>query len=120
MRIYIAAPWKHRDKAKDAQQAFQAAGFAVISRWIDFHGESTDPAVLAREAKNDWEDLLSCDVLIVLNIELSEGKATEQGVALQAGIPIVGVGEPSVRNIFGYLPHYTWVPTVQAAIEFLR
>src|ERR1700681_2522273 len=53
-----------------------------------------------------------------LNLESSEGKAVEQGIALGAGIPIVGVGVPG-SNVFQHLPEYTWVADLDALVEYL-
>jgi hypothetical protein len=54
-------------------------------------------------------------VLVVLNLEKSEGKAVETGIALMNNIPIVSVGTRS--NIFQTLA--IEVETVQEAIAAL-
>ena len=95
------------------------AGFEVTSRWLRDHGDSTDPLVLRREAQADWDDVKSADVLVVLNIRKSEGKATEQGLALAHGKKIIGVGLPG-NNIFHHLPHYTWVNDSVGVINTLN
>ena len=119
LKVYVAAPWKHKSTAKAAVERLKSEGFTVTSRWVDFPGASWDLDVLRLEAQNDWADLKDSHVLVLLNIELSEGKAVEQGIALQLGLPIIGVGEPS-KNVFHYLPHYTWVETIGKAVEELE
>jgi hypothetical protein len=75
--------------------------------------------VLRREAQHDWDDVKAADVLVVLNYEKSEGKATEQGLALAMGKKIIGVGKPG-NNIFHYLPHYTWVDDLVGVVNLLN
>lgn len=117
MRIYVAAPWKHRDIARIAAHTLHEAGHTVIARWLGFQGDSTDPQVLCAEALHDWIDLHQSDCMVLLNLEKSEGKAVEQGLALAWDIPIVAVGLPS--NVFHYLPQYRWVPTLTDALALL-
>lgn len=120
MKVYLAAPWLDREYARTVRDQIQAAGIAVTSHWLDFEGgNSKDPVVFRREAQMDWADVLRADALVLLNIQKSEGKATEQGLALQAGKPIVAIGKP-MNNVFHYLPNYVWVDTVGKAIEALE
>lgn len=115
-RVYIAGPWTQRPKAIAAAKRLKAEGCEVTSRWHDIHGDSHDPGVLKREAMNDWNDIRKADVLLLLNLEKSEGKAVEQGIALEAGKPIVAIGEKT--NVFQYLDgHYTFVDTLGQAID---
>jgi len=117
MKVYIAAPWKRKLDAKLASHLLTAAGHVVTSRWIDYHGDTTDPEELAIEAVNDMEDLDAADVLLLLNLEKSEGKAVETGIALVEGLWILGVGQPS--NVFHYLPEIQWVESMTEAISAL-
>lgn len=117
MNLYVAAPWKHRAAARVAANTLHRAGHLIIARWLGFIGDTTDPQELCVEALNDWTDLSRCDTMVLLNLELSEGKAVEQGLALAWGIPIVGVGQPSC--VFHYLPSYIWVTTLKGAIDYL-
>ena len=118
-RIYVAAPWVRKEEAKYVAGRLNDAGFVVTSRWIDMHGGDHDPVVLRREAQHDWDDIRAATVLVVLNIEKSEGKATEQGIALERGLKIVGVGIPK-NNVFHYLPQYRWVASVVELINLLN
>lgn len=116
--VYVAAPWIHREAAKKFRDDLVARGVEVTSRWLDHHGDSTDPMILRREAQNDWEDVKRAEALVILNITKSEGKATEQGLALQMGKKIIGVGKPR-NNIFHHLPQYTWVDDIVGVINLL-
>ena len=119
MRIYVAGPWAHRHKAKDAAQTLREAGHKIVSRWHDIwaDADTTDPLMLEQEAAMDLQDVDASDVVVVLNIEKSEGKALEQGFALALGIPVVVVGARS--NVFHYLPEVTIQPDLASAIEYL-
>ena len=119
MVIYIACPYARKADALAARKQFQAAGLVVNSRWLDFAlppgGTTPSHETLRTEAEHDVEDILACDVLVVLNLEKSEGKAWEQGLAYGLHIPIVAVGEPA-HCVFHHLYYYEWVSTVEAAI----
>jgi nucleoside 2-deoxyribosyltransferase len=124
VKVYIAAPWVRKAEAISAGREFEAAGHLVTSRWF-YHGDGgnamdstgiTQPIEDIREqAWGDIEDVCGSDVLVVLNLEKSEGKAVETGIALMNNIPIVSVGTRS--NIFQTLA--IEVETVQEAIAAL-
>ncbi len=105
MRIYIAAPWVRREEAIAAGRVAEVAGFKVTSRWfyhegatLDTTGSSLARAETIRQALEDIADVKRSHVLIVLNLEKSEGKAVETGIALANRIPVISVGQRS--NIF--------------------
>ena len=117
-RVYIAAPWIERPRAVAAAARLRESHIEVTSRWHDIHGDSHDPVVLKREAQHDWDDIRSADALLLLNLSKSEGKAVEQGIALEHGIPIVAIGDRT--NVFHYLDgQYTFVDTIGQAIDAL-
>jgi nucleoside 2-deoxyribosyltransferase len=118
VKVYVAAPWVCRREARVAAEALEADGFTVVSRWLYLHGDSKDAEILAREAQNDVDDLDASDALVLLNLEKSEGKAVETGLALATGKPVIVVGARS--NIFHWLPRVQIVNTVQEAAERLR
>lgn len=119
MRIYVAGPWAHRHTAKDAAQTLREAGHEIVSRWHDIwaDADTTDPLMLEQEAVLDLQDVDASNVVVVLNIEKSEGKALEQGFALALGIPVVVVGARS--NVFHYLPQVRIQPDLASALECL-
>lgn len=117
MRVYVAAPWKFRASACDVMDRLVAAGHENGSRWLRGHEDTTDPVRLREEALHDFLDVVNADVMVLLNIEKSEGKAVEQGIALTRGKVIVAVGQPS--NVFHHMPQYQWVESVQDVINAL-
>lgn len=124
IRIYIAAPWAHKDKASELKKQFEAAGLEVTSRWMDLHlpkpnvaddgGIAYDEEVLRREAMEDIKDVLECDIYCVFNLEKSEGKAVELGLAIASFKGVVVVGKP--LNVFQYLNGMVRVMTAEEAI----
>lgn len=120
-KIYVACPWANRATAKDVAMLLRSEGFEVTSRWHDLWAEqdTQDPHVLRREAQMDWIDVRSCDVLLLLNMRLSEGKAVELGIALEAGKRVVAISSPS-HNVFHHLPQVEWYQTVGKAIEAIQ
>lgn len=105
MKIYIASPWCRKAEAIEIGKQFDAAGHDVTSRWFHHQGDPQDPAglqtsldAIQHQAQEDIRDVLRSDAFVVLNLERSEGKAVETGIALAASIPVFSVGPRS--NIF--------------------
>lgn len=123
MKVYVAAPWVRKQEAIAAGEQLKAAGFEVTSRWFYHEGDPNDstgineePYRIRLQAWEDIRDVRSADALVVLNLELSEGKAVETGIAIAADIPMVFVGRRS--NIFQTLG--TEVATLEDAIRELN
>ncbi len=122
MRIYIAAPWVRRPEAIEVGKRFAAAGHTLTCRWF-YHESDGDPTdatgvtcsseSIRKQAYEDITDVQRADVLVVLNLQKSEGKAVETGIAIAGGIPVVSVGPRS--NIFQALGYE--VETVEEAIR---
>ena len=118
MKVYIAAPWVQKEAAIAAANKFRAAGFGIVSKWFEpREGDMHDPATFRLQADNDLEELSAADILVVLNLGKSEGKAVEQGYALAIGLPIIVVGDLSITNIFQYLDGFKSVSTVEEAVK---
>lgn len=124
MRVYIAAPWKHRDEAQRVGEKFEQAGHKITEKWWDHVDVGQDQmasqaAEMARQAKSDRAGVFAADHFIFLNLGYSEGKCVELGMALSEGVPIIAVGERSM-NVFHYLPEVKWVGTVEEALERIQ
>lgn len=117
--IYLAAPWAHKAEARIARMALQDAGHTVTSDWIDQHDDTANPVDLAEQAIHDFHQVRKADILVILNLAKSEGKATELGVALASGKPVFLVG-PRTINIFYHMPAVHQVDTVQEVIDALH
>lgn len=122
MKVYIAAPWVRKADAIAAGELFEAEGHVVTSRWFYHEGDPNDPTgalssidAIRHQATEDIIDVRRADRFVVLNLEKSEGKAVETGIALAAGIPIISVGKRS--NIFQTLG--IQVATIEEAIDAL-
>lgn len=123
LRIYLAAPWLHRETARSASELLKAAGYQITREWWEHENviADNDPKrakILAEQAFKDLHGVQTADLMVVLNSAKSEGKAVEQGVAIDMEIPIVAVGERGVvtSNIFHYLANYAWFGTMEEAI----
>ena len=122
IKVYIAAPWSNKSEAKTAKLTCEDLGLEVTSRWIELPDgvpvrEQKDLKLVESEAINDVQDVYRCDILVYLNIQKSEGKAAEFGMALAWGKPIIVVGERTM--VFHYLP-VPVVSNLNAAIELIR
>lgn len=121
MIIYLAAPWKYRAQAKVRASQLRDHGHQIVSRWHDEWAEKPDAAYdhpeQQTEAEKDVMDVKAAEVVLVLNLEKSEGKAVEQGIALARGIPIVVVGERT--NVFHHLRQVRMVSDFDEALRWL-
>lgn len=123
MIIYLAAPWKHREAARQTALVLESKGHEITEPWWDHEDVSLeDPDAveeLADQASLDYYGVLNAELLLLLNLEKSEGKAVEQGIALLAGLPILAIGSEKT-NVFQHLPCYKWVGTLDEALEELE
>ncbi len=121
MRLYIAAPWAHRDKAQAVALEFENNGHDITEKWwlhkdVGQGDMGKEPEEMASQAKADEIGVLNADHFIFLNLAYSEGKCVELGMALSEGTPILAIGEPAM-NVFHYHPRVKWVETVEEALE---
>ena len=123
MNVYIAAPWVRRDDARAFGKRLEELGYGITSRWFYHEGDPNDSTGITvdiesirAQAFEDIEDVLAADVLVVLNLQKSEGKAVETGIAIAHGVPFISVGVRS--NIFQSLG--VEVATEDEAIEALQ
>jgi nucleoside 2-deoxyribosyltransferase len=119
--IYIAAPFIKKYEARQVRQELRMAGFDTCSAWLDQPDEPYEVASNISRAMRDVEEVESCSVFLFLNLAMSEGKATELGMALMLGKPIFCIGGKE-RNVFLHLPQITHVLDVTefiAAINLL-
>jgi nucleoside 2-deoxyribosyltransferase len=121
MRVYVAAPWADRSAAHIFAVALRHQGFEITRNWWDAECEEDDYEMLAEHAVEDIYAVEDADAFVLLQLDKSEGKAVEMGVALAAGIPIIVVtygGNPS--NIFQHHPSVLLVNSVGDATVALE
>lgn len=122
MKLYIASSWLMKDDMPQFAREFEQAGHEITFKWW----EVPDSEANSTQALNDLNGVLDADAMILLNTAKSEGKATEQGIAIASGIPIVAVGTQeqaweTSKNIFQWLVDvYEWCPTVHDALNYLQ
>lgn len=118
MKIYLASSWARREEARAVRDVLVANGYEITSRWLDVDETTCTPV---DEAANDVYDVLRSTLMVVLNLQKSEGKAFEQGLAFAAGIPCIVVAEEGAKvlHIFQLLPGYTFVPNIAALLQEL-
>jgi len=123
MRVYVAGPWARKDEVEAFAKQIGAAGHVITSRWFR-HGEGGSSTgcdkpddEIRHQALEDYEDVISADFLVVFNLQMSEGKAVETGIALANNIPFITVGPRG--NIFALLGEAE-LDTIEGAIEYLK
>ena len=125
VKIYVAAPWVHREAAEGLAKILEINGYTVTHPWWKYEGEGEHKEsneMLTKFALADVEGVVTADYVVVLNTAKSEGKAVEQGIAITEGIPIICItpGEKPSSNIFHYLPCYVHVKSIDEALEYLN
>lgn len=128
MEIYLAGPWARREEVREARKAFLAADISVNAQWLDVElkpnaGDTAESQAAAgydmsEEASRDLADIAMSDAMVVMNLEKSEGKAVEQGIALATRMPLIIVGKRT--NVFQYLPEVFLVDSVEEAVQLVR
>ena len=117
---YVAAPYIHRTQVQEHITKIHTAGWKTNSRWAE---EDLSSECLKNRAMIDVEGVINADGLIYVNSALSEGKATELGIAIALLKPIIIVGERSYtersnNNIFLNLSIPVF-PTIEQMLEWL-
>lgn len=126
--IYVAAPWVRREEAQRVAEQLQSRGYRITHDWWAHEAGDEDTTELARLARLDLLATLNCDLFILLNLEKSEGKAVESGLALSRFFSsalyvrnqpqMFGVGTRG-SNIFQHLPQWRWFDDVDALLAYL-
>lgn len=126
-QVYLAARYSRRTELCQYREALREMGFLVQARWLDgghqigsdgnpigesgealVESDSPEAAVMReRFAYDDFEDVLSADILIAFTEEprakaTRGGRHVEFGIALARGIRLIVVGPR--ENIFYWLP----------------
>lgn len=112
--IYVAAPWKNRDQARDAAQALLRDGHRITSRWLSDGHDLVDiqwrSPQCVREARMDLADVRDASTVLVLTTSepIGVGHHVEFGYALATGKVVVVAGP--LRSVFHPLANF-WYPT---------
>jgi len=123
MKVYVAAPWTRKAEAQACAEALEGAGHEITKKWWE-HREVpgyltagisvVERKELETQAMEDITGVLDADAIVLLNLEKSEGKSVETGVALLSafcrmhGISKMGVHRfilvGGKTNLFHYVP----------------
>ena len=125
MKLYIAAPWAYKEAARAAGRIFTRYGHEITEPWWDHRDVNGDDSAVDELLQQAWKDIAgvkSADVFVLLNLGMSEGKAVELGIALEAGVRVIAIGHRGEHsnNVFHYLPQVKWVETVTEALDWLE
>lgn len=130
MNIYLAAPWRDKEVAREAGRKLISAGHTITEPWwdhTDVNGLDEFADELRRQAYADLRGVGGADVFVLLNTGKSEGKAVELGYALACkeatGFPdilLVGKRGEHSSNVFHFLDEVNLFPSVEAVIDYLE
>lgn len=108
MRVYVAAKWEDRARARRVMSHLEERGHTITYDWTGSAELSPNQALL------DVEGVTAAEALVVLAEEPRAWKGTyvEFGIALGIGIPIYIVGRHMAECIFTLCPSVTIVNSV--------
>lgn len=120
--MYVAGPFSDRDKVRVISEKLQEAGHRVSSSWLQVRELPPEGPVredyYREQGLIDLQEVIESDMLIYCNTgTLSEGKATELGVAIAMLKPTIIIGDRS-NNIFLHL-NIPCFPDVDVAIAWM-
>lgn len=105
MKVYIAGPACEKDYVCHVKLLLQQSGFTVVSTWADQRDVGyEDPGVterLAGAAVQDFKEVASCDLLLILSMTGSRGGMhSELGIALALDKELILIGQRT--QVFHY------------------
>lgn len=126
MNVYIAAPYEARKAAVALAAVVESLGCSLCASWLtpehnDDGKNSPLGDVPVVHALEDLEDVLACDIFIVLNPKGFErsgtgGRHVELGVAIATRKPIILIGERT--NVFHFLPSVVQISNIESPATF--
>jgi len=111
--IYIASKIHHAAKWRD----FRAAGYPIISTWINYEEAVTDYKALWDDCINEC---MNCNILIVYREpgDNLQGSLVEVGVALGNNAPVIAVGE--FERDWHHYREVIHIKDIKKAMEFAQ
>lgn len=132
-RVYLAARYSRFPEMQRYANELRHLNVEITSRWIngdhDYQGQQSPADERLRFAQEDWDDLLSSDVVISFTEEPGKaggrnrgGRHVEFGAALALGKRCIVIGHR--ENVFHELPAVEFYPMfgvclTQLCIEFV-
>ncbi len=117
MRIYIAASFANRERARDIRFDLSLLGIQSTATWIDTHlteMEALTPERKGREALDDFYDIERSHGLLCIHDpavpSTSGGYYFEMGYALAIGLPVWLLGPQT--SVFHFHPRVRQIETL--------
>ena len=140
MKIYTASGWPFRKEVSEMNKKLRAAGFDIVSNWIEMENGICTPKALADDALRDTNEVASADVVLcIMNDDkyAFRGTWTEFGYGLALGKRVIivcsGLGAEKqisenryeypyqcMTNVFFWHPDVERVRTLDDAICLLK
>lgn len=123
MRFYIAGPWGDGPKLYQLAKDIELCGHIVTANWLRRSLSPKDWLDADAGAREDLNDILSCDAVINFTCTpdrgyMTGGRHVEFGFAMAAGLKQFVVGPR--ENIFHEMVDVTQFDTFSAFINWLR
>lgn len=119
--IYLAAPYSAMLRMREWEAILRANGHVSTAKWVSGNEEGMS---LNDAAQMDLDDVDTADVVISMALPKgtmfsSGGRHVEFGYGLARGKMMIVVNS-GAENIFHELDRVVKVPSIEAAMEFLR
>lgn len=121
MKVYVAAKWEERERARNFMRSVRLLGHVITHDWTHETDEGLSGAgrhrYLGSCATSDLQAVRDCDVLVLLHNPQCRGAYVELGIALGLAKVVIVVGSPRLESA-EHLPVFYWLPSVlHAALE---
>lgn len=121
MNIYIAAPFKYRDTAREWAEKLSHLDTWIIAEWLESELDDSDyQKHHLREAMRDFGNIRDSDIFVLMSVDEPQrgGCLIEYGYALGQGVPCVVIG-PKDWNQFFTLAKVQF-ETIEEFVEWLN
>jgi nucleoside 2-deoxyribosyltransferase len=126
-QVYVAGSFYEKAAVREAQTALKDLGFKISHDWTgeDATGKTGEAlnTFLQYSATDDFNGVMACDFVVLLNNEKCFGAMVEFGMALALGRVVYVVGPQLRDNIFYHLPEQMGVrlfATLPEALEAVK
>lgn len=124
MKFYVATAFGNKDEASEVMRALEDKGHSITYDWTKYEKdisqmeEGEERQLVAIDASlKDYQGVVDCDVLIVIDKPLCISTHTELGIALPIKKRVVVVHNEESRNLFFNLPFVHLVDTIEEAMD---
>lgn len=124
MKIYVAAKWERRERAREIMDLLKQQGHVITHDWTHEDDSEMDERerdeYLEECAGQDEDGVHECEVFVIEPTTGCKGAWVEFGIARSADKPIIVIDPEKRREcIFERMPNVRHVPDLAALVDEL-